>query len=74
MEKWSSCHESARLGSKSLDRPRPKEHHNVEYRHSCIADIILKIVGRQILAMQSVDNTQSSSEYLLLSLLGACTY
>ena len=32
-----------RLASKSLTVPVPKEHHDVEYRHSRVADIILQI-------------------------------
>ena len=39
--KWSSYHDSARLASKSLTVPVLKEHHDVEHRHSCVADIIL---------------------------------
>ena len=29
-----------RRGFKESDRPRPKEHHDVEYRHSRVADIL----------------------------------
>ena len=32
----------ARLASKSLTVPVPKEHHGVEYRYSRVADIILQ--------------------------------
>ena len=35
--------DSARLASKSLTVPVLKEHHDVEYRHSRVADIILQI-------------------------------
>ena len=38
-KKW-SCRESARIALKSLTVPVPKEHHDVEYRHSRVADIL----------------------------------
>ena len=38
-KKW-YCHESMRLASKSLTVPIPRERHNVEYRHSHVADIL----------------------------------
>ena len=40
VEKRWSCRESERLVSKSLTVPIPKENHNVEYRHSRVADIL----------------------------------
>ena len=41
--KKSSYRYSARLALKSLTVPVLKEHHDVEYRHSRVADIILQI-------------------------------
>ena len=43
--KMSSCRESARHASKSLTIPIPKEHHDVEYRHSRVAYILQNRLG-----------------------------
>ena len=67
----SSCRESAMLALNNLTVPVPKLHHDVEYRYSRVADIILQI-SWEISTVQY--NSQSSSEYLLSSLLDACAY
>ena len=78
--KKSSCHESVILSSRCLTVPIPIEHHDVEYRHSHVhvhvAVITLKLGWEQILAMQSVDNSRSIGESMLLSsfILGTCIY
>ena len=63
--------------SVDLTVPVPKEHHSVEDRYSRVADSYYsanRLGDKYSVAMQSVDNSQSSGEYLLLSLLGTCTY
>ena len=43
VEKRLSCNKSARFALKRVTIPIPIEHHDVEYRHSYVADINLKI-------------------------------
>ena len=52
-----------------LTIPVPTEHHDVEYRHSLVADNNLKIgwETKLILAMQTVDNSLSIDDYCYCS-------
>ena len=59
---------------KSLIVPVPKEHHDVEYRHSRVADV-LQIGWETNTSHAECENSRSSGKYSILSsLLGACAY
>ena len=62
------------LRTRSLTVPVPKELHNVEYKHSRVADIILQVGWETITSHTVCGQLYYSGEYLLSSLLGACTY
>ena len=63
-----------RLTSKSLTVPVPIEHYGVEYRHSRVAGISLKI-GWGINTSHAECEQLSIDRWILLSsLLGACAY
>ena len=75
VEKYLSCHESARLASKSLTIPIPKEHHSIELRNSHIADIILQVGWETNTSHAECGQLDPAVNILiLLSLLGACPY